>query len=129
MSEVIITNALKIVTALIVALIGLAGTYLTKKLGENAKLEGICSATEQLIQLTIGTVDELQQTTVEALKAAHQDGKLTKDEIHALGETLIDKVLTKLSAPAFDVLNAAGTDITEMIHSAAEAYIAQMKRG
>ena len=128
MSEVIITNVLKIVTALIVALIGIAGTYLTKKLGENAKLDGIRSATEQLIQLTMSTVDELQQTTVEALKAAHQDGKLTKDEIHALGETLVDKVLTKLSAPTFDVLNSAGTDITEMIHSAAEAYIAQMKR-
>ena len=41
------------------------------------------------------TVEELQQTLVEGLKAGREDGKLTKEEIASLGEALLDGTIAK----------------------------------
>ena len=73
------------------------------------------------------TVGELQQTTVEALKEAATDHKLSAEDVKRLGQLLVAKVCAKMSEPATSVLEAAGVDIEEMIHSAAEAFIASMK--
>ena len=73
------------------------------------------------------TVLELQQTTVDKLKAASADGKLTKAEIAELGKMLIDGSMEKMSDAAKNVLNSAGVDITAIIKGAGEALIASMK--
>ena len=74
------------------------------------------------------TVRELQQTLVEGLKAAHEDGKLTKDEIAMLGKKLLEETVKKMSAPAADLLAAAAVDVTALIQGAGESWIAQLKK-
>ena len=60
------------------------------------------------------------------MKAASKDGKLTKDEIAALGQLLYEKTTAKLSDSAMSVLTAAQVDISALITGTAEQLIGQM---
>ena len=95
----IIEVILELVTVLLVTLIGVLGTWLTLKIGKK-----------------------------EELKAKNTDGKLTKDEITALGELLLENTVAKMSAPSIKLLQAASVDITELIKGAGESWIAAMKK-
>ena len=127
MNEVIIENAVQIVATLLVTLIGVLGAWLTAKIGKREELKNIGAATDEAVSAAQTTVLELQQTTVEGLKKARADGKLSKDEINDLGKMLVDGALAKMSDAAKGVLNAAGVDITAIIKGAGEAMIASMK--
>lgn len=72
------------------------------------------------------TVGELQQTTVEAMKAAAADGKLTEDQIRTLKADLLRMTREKLAEPTVQLLEAAKLDINAMIQGAAEDLINQM---
>ncbi|MBR3972981.1 MAG: hypothetical protein IKJ99_03375 [Oscillospiraceae bacterium] len=128
MYEVIIEAAVQILGELVLAMIGVAGTWLLAKMSEQKKLINIAAATDEATQAAQMTVLELQQTVVDGLKAAHADGKLTEDEKNELGIMLLEKAMEKMSQPAKNILAAAGKDITAIIKGAAEALIAQMKR-
>ena len=127
MIEVIIENAVQIVATLLITLIGVLGAWLTAKIAKREDLQNICAATDEAVNAARQTVLELQQTTVEKLKEASADGKLSKDEINELGKLLVDGALAKMSDAAKGVLNAAGVDVTAIIKGAGEAMIANMK--
>lgn len=129
MTEILISYALEIVSALVVMLLGVLGSWLTTKLANNAQLATISRAQEEVIMQAQLTVGELQQTIVDALKASHDDGKLTEDEIKNLGVLLLEKTKAKLSAPAVSVLDAAKVDVSALIRSAGEAWINRIKAG
>lgn len=118
MTNVIIENLVQIVATLIVTLIGVLGAWLTAKIAKRAELSNISTATDEAIRAAQTTVLELQQTTVDKLKAASADGKLTKAEIAELGKMLIDGSMEKMSDAAKNVLNSAGVDITAIIKGA-----------
>lgn len=128
MMDVIIENAVAIVATLLMTLIGVLGTWLTAKLAKREELTNINAAQQEAIKAAQITVGELQQTLVEWLKAGHEDGKLTKEEIEALGKLLVDKTLKKMSASAIGVLNAAAVDITALIKGAGEDWIQKLKQ-
>lgn len=128
MVNVIIENAVQIAATLVVTLIGVLGAWLTAKIGKREELKNISAATDEATKAAEKTVLELQQTTVEGLKKASADGKLTKDEIDDLGKLLIDGASAKMSDAAKGVLNAAGVDLTAIIKGAGEAMIAKAKR-
>lgn len=127
MVEVIIENLVEIVATLIITLIGALGAWLTTKLAKRAELDSINSAQQELITMAQITVGELQQTMVEELKAAHEDKKLTEEEIAGLGKLLIQKTMEKMSAPAQGLLNAAGVDIIALIQGTGEDWINRLK--
>lgn len=128
MVNVIIENAVQIAATLVVTLIGVLGAWLTAKIGKREELKNISAATDEATKAAEKTVLELQQTTVDKLKAASADGKLSKDEIDELGKLLIDGASAKMSDAAKGVLNAAGVDLTALIKGAGEAMIAKAKR-
>ena len=66
---------------------------------------------------------------MDGLKAAHADGKLTKDEIQILGRKLRKGTLAKMSDSGIGVLKAANVDINAIVTGAGEALIAKMKAG
>ena len=127
MSEALIELIVKIVFATFSALLSIAVAWITAKIAKNQNLKAIAAAKDELVNAAVETVGELQQTTVEALKEAATDHKLSGEDIKKLGQMLVEKVCAKMSAPATSVLEAAGVDIEEAIHSAAEAFIASMK--
>jgi hypothetical protein len=75
----LVNVGLDILAKAAIAAIGLAGAWATAKIGQNNKLANIKAAIGQVTQAAQTTVGELQQTTVEAMKAAAADGKLTED--------------------------------------------------
>ena len=125
--NILIENAVNIAAAFFIALIGVFGAWLTAKLGTATQLDTVNKAQQELIKLAQITVGELKQTVVDGMKAAHKDGKLSKEEIAQLGHLLFEKTTAKLSASAMDVLTAAQVDISALITGAAEHLIGQMK--
>ena len=128
MFEIIMETVIQIIAALLLTLIGVLGTWLTIKISKKAELASIAAATNEATKAAQTTVLELQQTTVEAMKAAHEDGKLTEDEIKNLSAMLLEKALDKMSEPAKALLMAAGVDISAIITGAGEAMIGAMKK-
>jgi len=126
-ANILIENAVNITAAFFIALIGVFGAWLTAKLGKATQLDTVNHAQQELIKLAQITVGELTQTVVDGMKAAHTDGKLTKEEIAQLGQLLFDKTTAKLSTSAMDVLTAAQVDISALITGTAEHLIGQMK--
>ena len=126
-ANILIENAVNITAAFFIALIGVFGAWLTAKLGKATQLDTVNRAQQELIKLAQITVGELKQTVVDGMKAAHTDGKLTKEEIAQLGQLLFEKTTAKLSASALTVLAAAQVDISALITGTAEHLIGQMK--
>ena len=129
MDTVIIETVVSVLANLAVTLIGVFGAWLLMQISKSQKLSTINTAVDELTNAAEQTVLELQQTVVDDLKAASADGKLTKDEIEALGKKLIDGALAKMSGSAMDVLKAANVDVNAIITGAGEALIARIKRG
>ena len=129
MNEIIIEMSVQIVVTLLLTLIGVLGTWLTAKIAKRAELASIGAATKEATEAAQRAVMELQQTTVEAMKAASEDGKLSAYEIEQLGALLLEKALAQMSTPAKNLLAAAGTDVSAIIKSAGESLILGMKQG
>ena len=129
MEGVIIESVVQIVVTLVLTLIGVLGTWLTLKTGKHEELAAINTAQQEVIRLAHLTVEELQQTLVEGLKAGREDGKLTKEEITMLGEKLLDGVIAKMRTPTAKLLESAAVDVTALIHSSGEGWIAKLKAG
>ena len=128
MSEVIMEVAAQAAGALLVAVISVAGAWLTAKIGRRQELASIAAATEEAAEAAKRVVLELQQTAVEGMKAARADGKLSRAEVEQLGKLLLEKSLAQLSQPAKQVLEAAGKDVCAIIRSAGEAAVLAIKQ-
>ena len=129
MREVLIEVGTQIIFELLMLLVGVLFAYLGKLLAKTKKMEHINMAMYELESVVKNVVGEIQQTTVDGLKEDSADGKLTKVEIKHLGSLLVSRSLDRLSAPASETIAAAGIDIESMIHTIAEAWIAEIKRG
>lgn len=123
----LIENGVQVAVSLVVALIGVAGTWLSIQIGKVKKLQTVKLATDEAKDAAITTVLELQQTVVDDLKAAAVDGKLTKEEIAKLKNDLITMSMAKLSDTSVKILTAAGVDISAIIAGVGEALIGKMK--
>ena len=128
MDTVIIETVVSIVANLAVTLIGVFGAWLLMQIGKSQKLSTISAAVGELTAAAEQTVLELQQTTVDGLKEAAKDGKLTQAEITMLGKKLLDGTLAKMSDSGMSVLKAANVDINAIVTGAGEALIAKMKQ-
>ena len=127
-SELVITMIVRVVGSLLITLIGALGAWLTVKIGRYKQLQNINSAINETIRAAEITVGELQQTVVDGLKAKAADGKLTKQEIADLGVMLLDKTKEKMSAPAYELLEAAQVDIDALITGVGESWIQRIKQ-
>lgn len=128
MREVLIEVGTQIIFELLMLLVGVLFAYLSRLIAKSKQLEHISMALGELEVVVQNVVGELQQTTVDAMKEASKDGKLTQDEIKHLGVLLVSRSLDRLSAPASETITAAGIDVEAMIHTIAEAWIAEIKR-
>ena len=126
MQDTIITIVAQVIATLLITLIGVFGAWLTAKIGKRVELTSINKAKDELIEAAQQTVMELQQTVVEGMKAAAQDGKLTEDEITELSIMLLNKTKQKMSLPAIQLLEAAAVDVNALIRGAGESLIAEL---
>ena len=128
MTDVIFEVVIHVIEAALLMAITIFGAWLTSIIGKKTALTNINIAKDEVIGAAQLTVEELQQTVVEGLKAAHEDGKLTKDEIAILGQKLLDGVFSKMSTPTAQLLEAAGVDLVSLIRGAGEAWLLEIKK-
>jgi hypothetical protein len=126
MTDTIITIVAQVITTLLITLIGVLGAWLTAKIGKRVELTNINKAKDELIAAAQQTVLELQQTVVEGMKAAAEDGKLSDDEVESLCIMLMTKTKEKMSLSAIRLLEAAAVDVNALIRGAGEALIERM---
>ena len=126
MQDAIIEIIAQVVATLLITLIGVLGTWLTAKVLKRVELTNINKAKDELVEAAQRTVLELQQTVVEGMKAAAQDGKLSEEEITELSIMLLNKTKQQMSLPAIKLLEAAAVDVNALIRSAGEALIAEL---
>lgn len=126
MQDAIIEVIMKVLANVLITLIGVLGTWLTAKVLKRVELTNINKAKDELVEAAQRTVLELQQTVVEGMKAAAQDGKLSEDEITELSIMLLNKTKQQMSLPAIKLLEAAAVDVNALIRSAGEALIAEL---
>ena len=127
MNTVIVETIVSVLANLAVTLIGVLGAWLLAQIGRSQQLKTINAAVGELTIAAETTVLELQQTVVDGLKEASEDGKLTKDEIRELGELLLKGALEKMSDSGISVLKAANVDINAIVTGVGESLIAKMK--
>lgn len=125
--QIVIPYATEMIATLIVAVIGVFGTWLLQKINKNKDLKNISEASEQLIKATQQTVLELQQTLVDDWKAQAKDGKLTDEQIAELKTKTLEITAKKISTPTLKLLESAKIDIDALIAGSAESYIKQIK--
>lgn len=128
MIDTILTNAVELVAALLMMLIGLLGTWLSIKIGKRQELQTLNAAVAEAVGMARLTVGELQQTIVADLKADRTDGKLTQQEISMLSVKLWEMTKEKMSVPAMEIINAAGVDLRGLIQGAGESWIKELKK-
>jgi len=128
MREAMIQVVTEVMFTTLMAVIAVLFAYLSKLFAKSKRLEHIALAMNELEGVVTNIVGDLQQTVVDGLKEASEDGKLSKNDIEWLGKQLIEKATKQISVPAAETLVAAGVDIEGMIHSIAEAWIAEIKR-
>ena len=122
-----ISSVLSVVAQLAVAGLSVGLTWCVTRIAKTEKFKSLSEVLSQLSKIVEDTVDELQQTVVDGLKAAASDGKLTPEEVSALNAKLLDLVKAKMAQPAIDLLSAAQIDINALIVGMAEAAIKKMK--
>ena len=122
MNEAIMNLIMTILVAVATGAVSVAVAFLQSKI----KSEKTNDALARLGEATAVTVGELQQTTVEAWKAAG-GGKLNKAEIEALKDMVKDKTVQKLDKPAIALLDSVGADIGALIAGFAEDAVRQIK--
>lgn len=126
MQDAIIEVITQVLATAFITLIGVLGTWLTAKVLKRVELTNINKAKDELVEAAQRTVLELQQTVVEGMKAAAQDGKLSEEEITELSIMLLNKTKQQMSLPAIKLLEAAAVDVNALIRSAGEALIAEL---
>lgn len=122
-----ISSVLSVVAQLAVAGLSVGLTWCVTRIAKTEKFKSLSEVLTQLSATVEDTVDELQQTVVDGLKAAASDGKLTPEEVSALNAKLLDLVKAKMAQPAINLLSAAQIDINALIVGMAEAAIKKMK--
>jgi hypothetical protein len=127
MEQALIEAASQIILTLVVTLLGVAGTWVLRKLNQSEHLKNIAAAVQQVIEAAQLTAAELEQTLVKTYKAGN-GGKLSADQIAVLQTTLLNKTAEKLSKSVIELLEAAQTDVNALITGAAEQWIGALKQ-
>ena len=127
--QTVIQYAAELIALILVSALGILGAWIMNKINKNKNLKNIEAATSTVIHAAQDTVLMLQQTLVDDYKAASPIGKLTPEQIADLREKTQQITLEQLGQPVLELLEAAEIDVSNLITTAAEAYINRIKRG
>lgn len=126
-TNVLIEALVPVAVQIIVGVVGILGALLLGELRKVKSLQHVTEAVEMLQAAVVDTVYANQQTIVDDLKAAAEDGKLSESEIAMLQARTIERVKAKIGPAAAGVITAAGIDINQMILDSAEAVVRELK--
>lgn len=126
---------------IVILLIGLVCAYITlylakaaqrlqeetRKIKSQAASEAAANAIARVTDVARTVVEEFEQTVAGDLRQAVKDGKVSRDELLALGTKARDKVLSTLSTETVEALKATVGDVQGYITSLIESQVRQVK--
>ena len=124
---VLIEQGVNTIYRLIWAVTLAVGAWMLDKIGKNAKMKNVSLAVQNVLEITRQTVEELQQTIVNDLKASRPGGKLTPEDIDDLGFRLLNIVKIKADAASQELIIASGADLDALITGECEAFLNRLK--
>ena len=81
--------------------------------------------TEEIVH---NVVFDLQQSIVEDLKEASEDGRLTNEEAESIKSLAVEKIKNQIPSYIFEYLSKGFSDVDDMIGSYIEKTVYEMKR-
>jgi hypothetical protein len=120
----LLVSALPFITAGTAYVLTIAGIFLSSRYRNNK----LAQALVLLDKIVIDVVKELNQTTVDELKKARSDGKLTPDEAEQIKHKAIDLILTRLGINLIRELQRALGPVIALIGSKIEATVHDSKK-
>jgi mRNA deadenylase 3'-5' endonuclease subunit Ccr4 len=115
--------SLPLVTAGATFILTAGGVYLSRKYRDNKLVQALLL----LDNIVVDVVKELNQTVVEDLKKAREDGKLTADEAQQIKNKAIDLVLNRLGAGFVKIIEVAFGPVLSLISTKIEATLFDLK--
>jgi hypothetical protein len=113
-----------LITAGAVFALTAGGVYLSNKYRDNKLIQALLL----FDKLVVDVVKELNQTVVQDLKNAREDGKLTADEAVQIKNKAIDLILNRLGAGFAKIIEGAFGSIFNLVSTKIEATIFVLKR-
>jgi len=133
--EPILAYALEAIVTLVIALIALAVAYgtryinkLSERLQEQSNNELVEHSIARLERLVVVAVTAAEQRVASDLRQAVKDGKVDRDELLAVAESVKEEVLLKLSDETLKVLEETFGDVIGLIEDYIEATVHELKK-
>lgn len=131
MREELVTTIIQVVVPVIAAAIGIILTALANNASDYLKQKANSTLLNRYIDLLTETVmdvvQSLNQTTVEQLKQAAMDGKLTQEEIDSISAQALTSVKAILGEKGMEILSIAFEDVDALITSKIERAVREVK--
>ena len=131
----ILAYALDALVTLVIGLIALAVAYgtryinkLSKRLQEQSNNELVEHSIARLERLVVVAVTAAEQRVASDLRQAVKDGKVDRDELLAVAESVKEEVLLKLSDETLKVLEETFGDVIGLIEDYIEATVHELKK-
>jgi len=131
----ILAYALDALVTLVIGLIALAVAYgtryinkLSKRLQEQSNNELVERSIARLERLVVVAVTAAEQRVASDLRKAVKDGKVDRDELLAVAESVKEEVLLKLSDETLKVLEETFGDVIGLIEDYIEATVHELKK-
>lgn len=125
----------QIISLLIIPLLPAVATFIitwfkakTEEINKNMENQTLKSYIDILNCVVSDVVKSLNQTTVDNLRAAAADGKLTKEEGEKLKNDAVTQVYKIIGSHGIDVLKEVFTDLDSLIANKVEANVHSMKQ-
>lgn len=120
----LLVSALPFLTAGTAYVLTIAGIFLNSRYHNNKLTQALLL----LDKIVIDVVKELNQTTVQELKKARADGKLTRDEAEQIKHKAIDLILARLGIKLIRELQRALGPVVFLVGTKIEAAVHDCKK-
>jgi acyl-coenzyme A synthetase/AMP-(fatty) acid ligase len=134
MWDIIITELRELAVTVLLALLSLGATYVLAyirraKEALDARIDHELAdrALARVAYLAEVAVLATESTTAAALRQAVAEGRASRDELVALGQQVVEQVLTQLDAEARQALSETVGDIRRYVESIVEATLERLK--
>lgn len=120
-----------ILMGLLILLMGHVKRFVQEKIAliEDEKIQKLSmNALQRAEDIADKVVKNMQQTTVQALKEASSDGKLTKEEIERIRKNTAQDIQSLMTQDLYDALEQTVSDVNLYMGSLIESKVLDLKK-
>lgn len=132
--EIIQAELMNALVGVVIALIGLAATWITVKISqvsnalqEHSKNELLDRTIERAERLARNIVTRIEEETAKYLREAVKDGKIDRSELTELGNVAYTSLVNQLGVEGVMILQESLGDINDLLRDIIERQVIEVK--